>query len=659
MALTKEYTMGMDLMAKTFAGLEEVLAQELHEIGAQDIQVVKRGVLFRGDLETLYKANYLLRTALRVLKPAGVFEVKDNVELYNKVKNIDWTKVFRIDQTFIVNANVFHSELTHSHFVALRTKDAIVDQFRDKTGKRPWVAKEDAHIYVDVHISHDRCSVSLDSSGNSLHRREYRISADKAPINEVLAAGMVKLTGWKGDKDFYDPMCGSGTIPIEAAMQAMNIPSGYYRKQFAFMKWADFDVELWEKVKQEADLNMGELDCEIYASDRSEKAIGIAKRNIKNAGLHKDINTNARYFDAIKPDKNNGILVFNPPYGKRLEERGDIIELYKKIGDTLKQQFAGFEAWIIAADFESPKFIGLKPSRKITLFNGPIEAKFLKYELYEGSMRGERRDSGDKRDYSQKGSFKRSDGGERRGGFKRSEGGERGGGFKRSEGDDRIGGFKRSEGDERRGGFKRSEGDERRGGFRRSEGDKRGGGFKRSEGDERRGGFKRSEGGEHRGGYKRSEGDERRGGYKRSEGDDRRGGFKRSGGDERKGGYKRSEGDERRGGFKRSEGDERRGGFRRSEGDKYGGGFKRSEGDERRGGYKRSEGDEGKGRFKRSEGGEGKGRFKKSEGSERKGRFKRSEGDESKGRFKKSEGRERKEGFKRKEGRQGKGRPKR
>ncbi|MEJ2594462.1 MAG: class I SAM-dependent RNA methyltransferase [bacterium] len=383
----KEYQQGMDLTAKTFAGLEEILAGELQQMGAKDVETINRGVQFRGDQETLYKANYLCRTALRILKPVGVFKVINQEELYRKVMNIDWTSIFNLDQTFVVNANVFHSELSHSQFVALKTKDAIVDQFREKTGKRPWVAKEDAQIVVDVHISHDQCTVSLDSSGESLHRRGYRILTDKAPLNEVLAAGMIKLTGWKGDKDFYDPMCGSGTIPIEAAMSAMNIPAGYYRKQFAFMQWAGFDGNLWDKVRNEADQQMKDLECSIYASDRSEKAIGIARRNLKNASLHKDIELKAEYFDAIRPENAGGILVFNPPYGKRLEERGDIVDLYKKIGDTLKQNFTGFEAWIISSAFEQAKFIGLRPSEKIILFNGPLETRFLKFEMYAGTKK--------------------------------------------------------------------------------------------------------------------------------------------------------------------------------------------------------------------------------------------------------------------------------
>lgn len=379
--------MGMDFTAKTFAGLEETLANELKEIGASDIKVIKRGVTFRGDVQTMYKANYLCRTALRILKPIGVFEVNDQEQLYTKVRKIDWTKIFDLNQTFIVNSTAFYSELTHTHFIALKTKDAIVDQFRDKTGKRPWVGKEDADIYIDVHISQNVCTVSLDSSGESLHRRGYRIEADKAPLNEVLAAGMVKLTGWKGDKDFYDPMCGSGTIPIEAAFLAMKIPAGYYRKDYAFMKWADFDAKLWQQFKEEADMEMGELACRIFASDRSEKAIQITKRNLKNTGLHKDVEVQSRYFDSIKPEEQKGILVFNPPYGKRLVEKGEIIDLYKGIGNALKLNFSGFEAWIITSNFEAAKFIGLRPSVRIPLFNGPIETKFIKFELYMGSKK--------------------------------------------------------------------------------------------------------------------------------------------------------------------------------------------------------------------------------------------------------------------------------
>ena len=410
MAALKEFKPGFDYIAKTFAGLEEALLKELIELGADDTKVIKRGVSFRGDDGVLFKANYLARTALRVLKPIGVFEVNDAEQLYEKVGKINWQSIFKLEQTFNVNAHVFNSELDHSQFVALKSKDAIVDQFRASTGKRPWVGKEDADIYIDVHLSGNVCTISLDSSGESLHKRGYRIDADKAPINEVLAAGMVELTGWKGDKDLYDPMCGSATIPIEAAMMAMSIPPGYYRKRFAFMNWEGFNEALWIKVKKEADEKIKELDCQIYASDRSRKAIDIAKRNLKNAGLHKDIDLSVKYFDAIEPEIHEGILIFNPPYGNRLEERNEIKNLYRGVGDVLKNNFSGFVAWLITANLEAAKFIGLRPSARIELYNGPLESRLLKFDLYQGSKKNKYEKDHRKPDKEWKKDRKESDG---------------------------------------------------------------------------------------------------------------------------------------------------------------------------------------------------------------------------------------------------------
>ena len=426
----REFKLGFDYIAKTSAGLEKLLLEELIEIGADDASIIKRGVTFRGDTSILFKANYLARTAIRIIKPIGVFEVIDDKQLYEKVKKINWEDVFNLDQTFKVNAHVYNSELDHSQFVALRTKDAIVDQFRDKTGKRPWVEIDNADIYIDVHINDNVCTISLDSSGESLHKRGYRIDADKAPINEVLAAGMIGLTGWNGEKDFYDPMCGSGTIAIEAAMKAMKIPAGYYRDRFAFMNWEGFDKNLWENIKREADEKIIELECTIYASDRSKKAVNIAKTNLKKAALHKDIDLSVNYFDAIVPENREGILLFNPPYGMRLEEINEINDLYSSIGDTLKKHFSGFEAWIITANLDAAKHIGLRTSARIELYNGPLESRLLKFELYQGTKkdksgderrpedrnrsngedRGERRDEGDKRTFKKReeGKFKRS-----------------------------------------------------------------------------------------------------------------------------------------------------------------------------------------------------------------------------------------------------------
>ncbi len=373
-------------VAKTFSGLENELATELKFLGAENIEIIKRGVKFEGNKELLYRANYLVRTAIRILTPITEFRVTDEQSLYDGVKAIQWDEIMTHKQTFVMTADVFHSQIDHSHFAALKAKDALVDFFRDKIRRRPSVDKDDADIFINIHISQNICTVSLDSSGESLHKRGYRIGADKAPLNEVLAAGLIKLSGWKGDVDFYDPMCGSGTIVIEAAMAAMNIPAGYYRDKYAFEKWADFDEALWKSIKDEHDNEFKDIDIKMVASDRSEKAVQIAKRNLKHAGLHKDIEISKAYFDSIVPRSEKGLLMFNPPYGMRLTEN-DIVRLYQEIGDVLKSNWAGHQAWIITSAMDAAKFIGLRPSKRIELYNGPIEAKLLCFDLYAGSRK--------------------------------------------------------------------------------------------------------------------------------------------------------------------------------------------------------------------------------------------------------------------------------
>jgi len=382
----KTFEQGTDLTAKTLAGLENVHADELEALGAKSVEPGNRVVLFRGDKKLMYEANYLCRTALRVLKPIGIFKIRNEKELYEKVKRIDWPAIFDIKKTFSVSASVFHSSMNNSLYVALKTKDAIADRFREELGKRPFVNKENADIHVDVHISREDCIISLDSSGESLHKRGYRVAVDKAPLNEVLAAGMIKLSGWEMDGDFIDPMCGSGTIPIEAAMLAMHIPAGYYRKHYSFENWNDFDPELLEKIKKEASEEICEYDHPIIASDKSYKAFGIARSNMRNAGLDKDIMLINKPFVKVNPESGKGILMFNPPYGLRLEE-DELIELYKHIGDVLKTRFQGYEAWVITGNLEVAKFIGLRPSRKIILYNGPLESRFIKFEMYSGSKK--------------------------------------------------------------------------------------------------------------------------------------------------------------------------------------------------------------------------------------------------------------------------------
>lgn len=475
------------IIVKTFKGLESLLVEELEALGAKKVRAIVRGATFYGDQEMLYKANLHCRTAMRVLQPIVQFNARTEDHLYDGVRKINWSKYLSPKETLAVDSVVNSEYFPHSKYAALKTKDAIVDQFRDKTGKRPWVGKDGADIYVDVHINNNVCTLSLDASGDSLHRRGYRIEADKAPLNEVLAAGMIKLTGWNGDRDFYDPMCGSGTIPIEAAMLAMNIPAGHYRKEFAFMNWANYNEELFNEIKEEADSQIKELECRIFASDRSDKATAIAKRNLKNTGLHKDIELKNRYFDSIVPEEKKGILIFNPPYGRRLEERGEIIGLYKDIGNVLKRNFSGFEAWVISANFEATKFIGLRPSARLTLFNGQLETKFVKFELYDGSKKdmydsqtGEKkeypkRDEGERKEFrkwddGQRKPFKRSDDDNLKKDFKKGGEGERKDFRPRDGGDKKP--FRRREDGERKPFQKRDDG-ERKPFKRREEGDKR------------------------------------------------------------------------------------------------------------------------------------------------------------------------------------------
>lgn len=374
------------MIAKTFFGLEKVLAEELELIGATEIQEVNRAVVFYGDKKTMYKANYLCNTAIRILKPIHEFQVRNEEELYNNIRKMQWWKLMDLEQTFAIDAVLNYSSITHSKYAGLKVKDAIADCFRDKMARRPSVDLADPDLRVNIHIFREKCTVSLDSSSISLHKRGYRITADKAPLNEVLAAGLIKLTGWKGDSDFIDPMCGSGTLLIEAALQAMGIPSGYYRKNFGFMHWKDFDKELWENIKTEALDLQKDFEHRIIGSDRSFKAISIAKENIKFARLHKDIDIRQISFDKFQPKGDNGILVFNPPYGERMETN-DIVGLYKMMGDTLKSSFEGFDAWILSGNLDALKFVGLRPSRKIQVYNGAIECRFAKFEIYRGSKK--------------------------------------------------------------------------------------------------------------------------------------------------------------------------------------------------------------------------------------------------------------------------------
>ena len=374
----------MEFLAKTFAGLEETLAAELQALGADQIAVQPRLVRFNGNKEVLYKANYLSRTALRILVPLFDFEAKNEQQLYNGIRSFDWSDWINPDKTFAIDPVVNSSVFRHSHYAALKAKDAIADQFRDRTGLRPSVDTDNPDLRINLHISETACSVSIDSSGDSLHRRGYRTGTREAPINEVLTAGMILMTGWTGETLFLDPMCGSGTILIEAAMIAANMPPLGLRRTFGFQHWPNFDAPLWSKIKKEAQAAIRKPAFSILGYDKDPRALGVADKNIFAAGLEQSISLERKKFETLEPPPGPGIAVFNPPYEERMIT-GDINELYKNIGDQLKQAFAGYDAWIISANMEALKHIGLRPSKKINLFNGPLACKFQRYELYDGT----------------------------------------------------------------------------------------------------------------------------------------------------------------------------------------------------------------------------------------------------------------------------------
>ncbi len=374
------------MVAKTFSGLEEVLAEELKQLGAQEIQIQKRAVSFRGDQELLYRANLYLRTALRILKPIAEFSIENESDLYRKVREIDWSSYLGVDDTLAVNGVLKSERIRHSKYLALKVKDAIVDQFREKFRRRPSVDVSDPTLRLNVYLYNDQCTISLDSSGNSLHKRGYRLESTQAPLNEVLAAGMVLLSGWNRHSNFVDPMCGSGTIVIEAALYALNLPPNGQRKVFGFTKWKDFDSKLWQKILKEIPKNRRSFDFEIVGADKSDRALRIAEENIKRAGLEEEIACVQVSFESFVPPEGGGTLITNPPYGERMKKDA-IGEFYKMIGDHLKQFFNGYDAWILSANQEALKRIGLRASQKHTLYNGGLLCKFQKYGMYEGSKK--------------------------------------------------------------------------------------------------------------------------------------------------------------------------------------------------------------------------------------------------------------------------------
>ena len=375
------------MVAKTLFGLEEILAQELKTLGAQAVKIGVRNVQFVGDTGFMYKANLCLRTALRILKPIYRSSISKIDEVYQVMHGIAWEDVMDENSTFAIRATVMTSEPQNSMYVALKAKDGLVDRFRSRVGSRPNVDKDFPDFSIHLYVTDRIVEVSLDSSGTSLHQRGYRSATNIAPINEVLAAGILMLSGWRGDTDFLDPMCGSGTLLIEAAMIACNIPPNLNRKAFAFQKWSDWDNDLYEKIEASSLNKTRSFSHNITGYDKAPSAIRKAAQNISNANLDDFIKIEREDFfrtEKLDPDKSLHI-VFNPPYGERLPI--DIDVFYSRIGDTLKQSYAGTQAWFITANMEALKHVGLRPSRRIKVFNGKLESKFVKYEIYSGTKK--------------------------------------------------------------------------------------------------------------------------------------------------------------------------------------------------------------------------------------------------------------------------------
>ena len=514
-----------ELIAKTFMGLEPVLAEELTQLGANNVQIGRRMVSFTGDKEMMYRANFQLHTAIRILKPIKHFKARSAEEVYEQVQKIKWDDILDVKKTFSVDSVVYSEEFRNSRFVTYKVKDAIVDWFREKQGTRPNISVSNPDIRLNIHIAEDNATLSLDSSGESLHRRGYRQEQVEAPLNEVLAAGMILMTGWKGECDLIDPMCGSGTIAIEAALIARNISPGVFRKEFAFEKWNDFDQDLFDMIYND-DSQEHEFEHHIYGYDIDMKAVNTASLNVRAAGMSKDITIAQQDFKDFQQPAEKSIIVMNPPYGERISTP-NLLGTYKMIGERFKKAFAGNEAWVLSYREECFEQIGLKPSIKIPVYNGSLECEFRKYVMFDGKMKEFRSEGGivktehEKREMAQKHRFKK----ERE--FKKRISEE----TENEDGDIRSFQFHshRLEDFEKRrqeirnggagrprvgagGGRRNGEDRDRKGGSRRFGGDKRGGSFS---GDKRGGSF----GGKREGGFK---------GGKRYEKADKRGGFKGS-----------------------------------------------------------------------------------------------------------------------------------
>jgi len=377
------------LIASTLFGLEEILAEEIKQLGGKNIEVKNRAVYFTGNTELMYKANLYLRTALRILKPLANFKATNEYTFYHSIKRIKWETHLKLSTTFVVKPVVFSTIFRHSKYIAQKTKDAIADRFVELYNKRPSVDHDYPDVPINVHIAESEVTVSLDSSGAPLNQRGYRASGGEAPLNEVLAAGLIHLSEWDRESTFIDPMCGSGTLVIEAAMMALNMPPNLNRLEFAFMKWPDFDKKLWlgiiEKAKEEMK-DPAELKIKIIGSDIEPDKLELTQRNLSRAGVGRMIKLRNKSFDQFIVPGKKGHIVFNPPYGERLKVE-KIEQFYEDMGNQLKKSWSGYQAWILSCNLDAIKRIGLKPAKKIKLHNGKLDCRFLNFPLFDGSRK--------------------------------------------------------------------------------------------------------------------------------------------------------------------------------------------------------------------------------------------------------------------------------
>ncbi len=384
--MTKGGRLGeMRMVAKTLMGLEDVLARELTELGAKRVKIGRRMVEFVGDKEVMYRANFFLRTATRVLCPIHEFRARNADDVYREVYKLPWEKYIDNGKTFAVDSVTYSEEFKNSHFVAYKVKDAVVDHFRDKTGRRPNISVANPDVQLHIHISGVDAMLSLDSSGESLHKRGYRQEAGEAPMSEVLAAGILLLAGWRGDTDLVDPMCGSGTFLVEAALIAKNMAPGLFRKGYAFEKWKDFDRELMQKIYDD-DSREREFRHKIYGYDNDQRAVAMSVRNVRAAGVADCVSVKWQDFKDFEQPAERALMVMNPPYGERISS-SNLLGTYRMIGERLKHAFRGNVAWVISYRRECFNQVGLKPSQKIHLMNGPLECELRKYELFDGKYK--------------------------------------------------------------------------------------------------------------------------------------------------------------------------------------------------------------------------------------------------------------------------------